>query len=111
MKLTCSCGNTVYDGTDSLPHKGHIVPDEDLFSNFDSCDSILDRVAAKGCVDESDYMDLRSLWSSARPIYQCRECGRVLIWEKSVQGVFSFTPDDQGNPNDLLRSRRTVEGG
>ena len=105
MKLKCNCGNTIYDGTDSLPHKGYILADEDLFPTFDKLDRLLDRVGNRGCVSDEDYMDARRSHPKTRQIYQCPDCGRIFIWDKTVEGAFSFKPEDGDVNKHLLEGR------
>lgn len=68
MKLKCNCRNTICDGTDSLPHKGHILADKDLFPLFDALDRLLDKVSERGRVTDKDYMDVRGNFPN-RTIY------------------------------------------
>lgn len=107
MKLKCPCGKVIHDGTDGLSYKGHIVPDEELFPNFDQCELLLDRVAEKGCVGETDFMDLRKIWAGWRAIYQCPECGRIFVWDRDLQKTFIFAPEEKDINKALLPSLRS----
>lgn len=103
MKFGCPCGNAIHDGTDFLPHKGHVIPDEDFFSILDNLDALLDRVASRGKVEEADYMAVRQRCSTFRKIYQCTHCARVFLWDKEIEGAYSFRPEDDDVRSDLLR--------
>jgi len=106
MKLKCNCGRTISDGTDALPYKAQILADEDLFPTFDRLDQLLDRVAKRGRVTEGDYMDVRRSHPPTRHIYQCRDCGRVLVWDRTIKGAFSFKPEDTDVTKNLMEGRR-----
>ena len=105
MKLKCNCGNTIYDGTDSLPHKGHILADQDLFPTFDRLDRLVEKVSERGTVTDEDYVDVRRSHPPTRQIYQCHNCGRILIWDKSIEGAFSFKPEDADVNKGLMQGR------
>ncbi len=104
MKLKCNCGNIIFDGTDSLPHKGHILADKDLFPILDKLDRLLEKVSKHGRVTDRDYIDVRSNFLG-RTIYQCPDCGRIHIWDATIKGAFSFQPEDADVNKRLLEGR------
>ncbi len=95
----------IYDGTDSLPHKGYILADQDLIPTFDKLDRLLDKVGIRGRVSSADYMDARYSHPHTRQIYQCSGCGRILIWDKKIGGAFSFKPEDADVNKRLLEGQ------
>ena len=34
MKIICACGQLIHDGTDALPHKAHLIPDQAVARSF-----------------------------------------------------------------------------
>ncbi|MFT5467246.1 MAG: hypothetical protein ACI8UO_002350 [Verrucomicrobiales bacterium] len=108
MQLRCPCGNCIHDGTDCLPYKGYIIPDEDHFPILDGYDALLERVAERGAVEDGDYMDVRRNSAPLRQIYQCSNCGRIFIWDENIEGAFSFKPEDDDINKRLLMSRKNI---
>ena len=105
MKLKCNCGNVISDGTDALPYKGYILADEDLFPTFDRLDQLLTTVGDRGHVVDEDFTDARRSHPPTRQIYQCSDCGRILIWDSAISGAFSFRPEDDDVNKRLLEGR------
>ena len=50
MKIVCSCGASIVDQTDYLPHKGHLIPDQEWFAVFDALDADIIDALASGSV-------------------------------------------------------------
>lgn len=89
MKLGCHCGALIVDQTDALPHKAHILVDQDWFDLMET-------------IHEMPVEVIRSmLWSRTRIAYQCRECGRIFVDDKS-RTLHSFAPDSDDVPRDLF---------
>ncbi len=72
MKIGCYCGTVISDNTDYLPHKGHLIPDQNWFDTFDAVDDVIDRVVAGQITKEDAYSDAReAIGKSARMVYEC----------------------------------------
>ncbi|GKY88567.1 hypothetical protein [Sinisalibacter aestuarii] len=87
MKITCSCGATIHDGTDALPHKGHAIADRDWGPFWEALDAALARPRAPAAMA----MELRRK-ASARRMWECRTCGRLWI-DRADGGLLSYAPE------------------
>lgn len=81
MKIGCHCGATIYDQTDFLPHKAHIIPDQEWFNVYDAIDDdVIDALIHRKLEQEAAYLKARGIIGSAsRQIWQCNQCGRLYI--------------------------------
>ena len=83
MKIGCPCGATIRDQTDNLPHKAHLIPDQEWFPTFDAIDGVIDDVIAKRTNGDAAYIAIRRiLGDAARHVYQCRICGRLFVYDR-----------------------------
>ena len=117
-KLGCKCGYVISDNTDYQPHAGSILKDQDEERYFDGASKYIASylAAVVGCKREDwirDYFsegypldledemvisDILSIFSSKywTRIYECSNCGRVWIQEKTQSNRFlSFKPDTE----------------
>jgi hypothetical protein len=105
MKISCDCGATISDQADSLPQKGHLIPDQEWFPVCDGIDAIINDVAARRTEAEAAAMQVRSiLITAARLTYQCRECGRLFVDDRQHQ-LQTFVPASTETSREILRSR------
>ena len=106
MKIACECGETIFDSTDHMSYKGHIIPDQDWFNVFDYMDDeIIDKLC-DGTIDkESANMNMRSAISApARLAWQCRSCGRIYIDGKDNK-LECYVPSDEDTEKNILCSK------
>ena len=106
MKIGCHCGATIFDQTDNLPHKGHLIPDQEWFATYDAMDDEVIVPLGDGAIDREKAFGLsrRVLSRASRPMYQCRACGRLYI--DDAQGVLHcYVPADDTTSKEVLRSR------
>ena len=101
MHFLCRCGNRIYDTTDYISYKAYILSDQDCFDYTDEieryvADKALD---ADACMNHIMHIDVEYMW---RKIYQCSQCGRIFIEDKSG-GLHSFAPEGTEDKR-LLRS-------
>ena len=89
MKVTCQCGTSIPDQTDALPHKAWFVADQDWFDLMETADGL------------TSHEIRTTLWPKVRIAYQCRECGRIWLNDKSGR-LHSFAPDRADGPRDLF---------
>ncbi|WOO41139.1 hypothetical protein [Rubellicoccus peritrichatus] len=106
MKFLCTCGATICDGTDYLPYKAHMLPDVNYYDPFNIVDDMLDEIAAGRQISDADYMRLRQQFPRTRTMYQCRECGSVIIWNRDFSDRYVFNPEFEDTPHDLLDGTR-----
>lgn len=76
MKFACSCGEVIADSTDYLPHKGHLISDQDLFDALD--------LSRRGSADW--FVEL------TRRFYECETCGRLWI-ENETRELVAYGRD------------------
>ncbi len=104
MKITCQCGALITDHADALPHKGHLISDQEWFPVFDGIDSVIDEVAAGRSNAEAACMKIRSmLVTASRNIYQCKRCGRLFVDDRQHQ-MHTFVPATAETCREILRS-------
>jgi hypothetical protein len=105
MKIGCHCGATIRDQTDSLPHKGHLIPDQERFPVYDGIDAVIDDVAAGRTDVKTAYTRIRNiLGTAARQVYQCKVCGRLFVDDRQHQ-LHAFAPASAETCKEILRSR------
>lgn len=105
MKIPCHCGYEILDVTDDVPQKGHLIPDQDWFATYDALDGLIDEVADGRSSKELAYHRAREIVSrSARPMWQCRKCGRLYIDGLDKQ-LRCFNPEGGSTAFELLRGR------
>lgn len=106
MKIGCDCGTSIIDETDDLPHKGHLIPDQEWFATYDAFDDeVIDPVAVGQLSKEAACHRARLIINRpARIMWQCRECCRLYI--DGVDGrLRCFVPEGEQFDREVLRSR------
>ena len=107
MKIECECGSTIFDGTDDLPHKAHVIPDQRWNGLFEAIDDLIEKRCATAAQREAACMKIRSLvGAAARQAWQCSACGRLYV-EDARRGLQCYAPAKAGTLRDVLRA----EGG
>jgi hypothetical protein len=108
MKIGCRCGATIVDQTDYLPHKGHLIPDQEWLTTYDAIDDeVVDPLADGRLGKEAAYHHARRVISrAARPVWQCRACGRLYV-DGPDGRLRCFLPEDEPPDREVLRTRRT----
>ena len=94
--------------TDDLPHKGHLIPDQEWFVTYDALDDeVIDPLAAGRMEKKAAYQLARLIiHRSARLMYQCRMCGRLYI--DDLQGKLQcFVPESEQTAKEIFRSRES----
>jgi len=111
VRIDCSCGARIKDQTDELPHKGHMIPDQEWFAVFDALDAQVIAPLHEGGLDQkAAYPLARHLISrSAWLMYQCRECGRLYIYNRDGKELNCFVPESERTSREVLRSRPNVD--
>lgn len=105
MKITCHCGALIIDQTDDLPHKAHVIPDQEWFSVFEAMDQVIKDVVAGRLTADAAQTRFRSiLTTAARPVYQCRQCGRLFVANRQNQ-LRPFAPSEADCDREILRSK------
>ena len=105
MKFTCGCGELIFDSTDDLSHKGHLIPDERWNAMWDALDNEVIGAVARGHITKDGAaMHARQIVRAAgeRLMYQCHNCGRLFIDDYQGQ-LHCFVPEEASTPKQLLR--------
>ena len=89
MKIHCKCGSSVSDSSDFLYNKGYLVPDQDLED-------------LQGELEESSEVDLGTIWKYSKTIFQCGECGRLIL--KLNNEYLFFSADEPEKSKYAIRS-------
>ncbi len=109
MKIRCHCGATIYDQTDYLPHKAHVIPDQEWFDALDAIDDAIENAGPTPAEKEAACMKVRRyLWGITRLAWQCQECGRVYIDDQQNE-LRELLPASDEVPRELFRSRPSAE--
>lgn len=103
MKITCECGALVHDLTDGQPHKAHFIPDQAWFALLDRLDEIITAAAARRLTPEQAMMAARKAHSCSRSVWQCGECGRLLVDDLGREVQF-FIPSNPAVDKRILRA-------
>lgn len=106
VKIGCYCGEPIVDQTDDLPHKGHVIPDQEWFAIYDAIDDeVINPVAEGKLSQEKAYQCARQIIGrGARLAWQCRKCGRLYVDDADGQ-LHCFAPEGAPIDREILRSR------
>jgi hypothetical protein len=97
MKIDCDCGATIHDGTDDLPHKAHIIPDQLWNRLFEDIDRVIENECATSTQRNAACMKLRSLVGAAvRMAWQCSSCGRIYADDARFK-LHAYAPDEEAS--------------
>jgi hypothetical protein len=104
VKIGCHCGATISDSTDSLAAKGHLIPDQALYSMWDGIDDkVIDPVASGQLTVNDAYMVSRNIMSApTRLMWQCFVCGRLYIDGRDGK-LNCYVPDSDETDKQILR--------
>lgn len=109
MKFLCECGHPIYDQTDYLPYKAHVISNQDWFNFLDEIDDAIEKAGSTPEDKERALMRIRSLAVNlSKSVYQCNECGNVFFYRNPPQlEMFRCCSD---NPNKELFKSAKVDG-
>ncbi|MBL8782119.1 MAG: hypothetical protein JNL06_14380 [Alphaproteobacteria bacterium] len=78
MKIHCTCGATIHDGADDLPHRAHIIPDQRWNRLFEDIDELIENQCATSAQRNAACTKIRAMvLANVRLAWQCRSCGRI----------------------------------
>jgi hypothetical protein len=101
MKIECSCGHVIADGSDGLTHKAHFVPDRKWFPLFDDIDGVLLHECASPEAREAACTKIRSLLTAASKLaWECSACGKLYL-DGPAGAARAYTPDSRRSANAL----------
>lgn len=109
VKIKCHCGGVIVDQTDYLPHKAHLIPDQEWFDLLEVIDDAIERSGPDAKAKEAACMAVHSvIHRMARLAWQCRECGRLYIDDLGHE-LREFLPGSADVPRELFRSHPSTE--
>jgi hypothetical protein len=103
MKIGCECGFTIQDGTDNLPHKAHLLPDQEWDAFWIAIDNAIEKSGPSPKEKESACMQLRTRSFGHRLMWQCPQCGRLYI-DDAQNNLQCFEPASSSVPKGMLAS-------
>lgn len=90
MKITCDCNNIIYDSTDCLKHKGHLISDTQWDYFWEAIDKAIE--TTKDNEKENACMQLRTL-NLFKQLWECNHCGK--LYTNNTNGsLISYSPDN-----------------
>ncbi len=105
MKIECACGALIVDQTDDLPHKAHVIPDQEWNAVLEAIDAAIEQSGPSAREKEAACMAVRTLLiRTARQAWQCAACGRVYVDDREHHAR-ELVPADDAVPRELFRSR------
>jgi hypothetical protein len=103
MKIECVCGATIHDGTDDLPHKAHVIPDQLWNKLFEDIDNLIENRCSTATQRNAACTKIRALvGTAARLAWQCTACGRLYLDDAGHQAQ-TFAPETPDTPRELFR--------
>ncbi len=91
-KLLCTCGQIIFDQTDFLKNKAHVIADQDYMDFFEE-------------VENKKFMGMSGKATKYfTQLFQCANCHSLLIIRPDADKAIFFLPRDKENSKDLLRS-------
>lgn len=117
-KIGCNCGDTILDRADNLSYKADIIPDTGQDALFDRLDELIDSfVEAVKKNEKEGWMRHNNLTApypqdlsassmindlfynhyldKTKEIFQCENCGRILIQKSKTNQFISFRPETE----------------
>ncbi len=95
-KIICRCGNIIPDITDNLPYKGYIISDKEQFKMYETENNQKEHLA----MTFRNNIGIGKKYIRLKEIYQCPECGRILV--ETIPGKYSFFCPEENTENNLL---------
>lgn len=98
--IVCRCGEMIKDITDAMGYKGRIISDKEFFPLLDLADEHICSVHSDKNQLAMSFRTNIGKYIRFREIFQCRQCGRIII--ENEHGDFCFFAPEEHNCNDLL---------
>ncbi len=104
VKIACHCGEIIFDITDNVPNKAHLIPDQAWYALSDAIDTqIIDALARKTLQPDPAYRRARELLlKSSQLLYQCQHCGRLYIDDRDGN-LQCYVPATEETSREILR--------
>jgi hypothetical protein len=102
MKINCACGHQIIDGTDEMPNKAHVLPDQGWGELLDAIDAAIEQSGPTAADKDSACRDIRTRLSKAmRLAWQCSACGSLYVDDARFQ-AWRFAPSSDDSPKNLF---------
>ena len=110
MKIACKCGQIIHDGTDALPHKAHLIPDQAWHDLFDRLDDLIGHQCQTPAQRDAACTIMRALIGGAgRSAWQCVACGRLHVDDHAGR-LQVYLPADSSTSRTVLRGHSAPDG-
>ncbi|HMW46724.1 MAG TPA: hypothetical protein PK011_00115 [Marinagarivorans sp.] len=76
MKIMCKCGSSIWDSSDYLHDKGHLIPDQDL-------EDLTEKI------ERSPGSASSTIWKHSKTIFQCADCACLILGFNNEYHFFS----------------------
>jgi hypothetical protein len=107
MKIGCHCENTIFDQTDDMPNKAHLIPDQRWNEMWDALEDQVLTAVARGTLSPNDacFEAMRiALGAGMRLMWQCASCGRLYIDDRDGN-LQCYVPSSAETNKQILRAR------
>ena len=95
-RIRCKCGEILHDNTDNISYKGYVLSDKQFFPLLELADEMIEDTSPDREVPVMKFRQNISGYIRFRCVYQCYECGRLLV-EGENGDFFFFSPEDHEN--------------
>lgn len=103
MKIECPCGHRIHDGTDALPHKAHLIPDQAWHELFDRLDDLIEHRCHTPAQRDAACTIIRAqIGGAARQAWQRDACGRLHVDDHTGQ-LQVYLPAEASTSREVLR--------
>ena len=93
----------MHDGTDELPYKAHLVPDQKWNQLLEAFDWLIENRCHTSSQRDEACNHVRTLMVQlTRMAWQCEACGRMFI-EDSARDLHCYPPGPPGTSRELFR--------
>lgn len=108
MRIDCECGSEIHDSTDSLPHKAHVLADQQLWRFLDV---VRDAIKLSGPTpDEKNkaYMQVHVRFQNLKQLaWQCINCGRIYIDDENGN-MHVFVPAAEKTSKEVFHRKPVI---
>lgn len=94
--IKCRCGEDLYDKTDNIRYKGHILSDKQYFPLLDLTNEMIENISPDREALAMTFRRNIGGYIRLRQVFQCYKCGRLLVEGENGE-FFFFTPEGHEN--------------
>lgn len=101
--IRCKCDYIIYDNTDYIPYKAHIISDKEKYDLFEMVSDLINSKYSnkEELVDEfySKVGTIPECVIRLKTTFQCPQCGRIYIENKKGNEFCVFVPENHEEKN------------